>query len=346
MNMKRTLLALLATTIGMSISHAQSPVKRYEATYTTGAAYTPITNGTDLGFDADWDDTVSNAITLPFTFKYQNKTVHTVTIETYGSLLLDGLYHEKMGSTGHIMGINMDYIAAGRGKVYYGTTGTTGNRIFKVEYRNVSHWSDATGTDTFNFQIWLYESDHAIEYRAGYSNVPDSMFANNTNELMDEKELVLCGLCSNPGDTIATADPQSFVHLVRLAGGFSDMAILLTDLESNANTFDEILFGAFPPNGSVIRFSPVNPNSIAKVDFDMATVYPNPSRDGKYSLILKEAPKADAILNIYDLAGKVVLSLPLSQASVTIDLTAYANGNYFGKIVNGDRTGSFRLVKE
>lgn len=347
--MKKTLLALLAsTTIGMGMSHAQNPVKRYTATYATGAAYAPLTNATDIGFAVDWDDTVSDAITLPFAFKYQNTVVNTVRIETYGSLYLNDLMHEDV-EMGHITGVYMDYASAGRGKVFYTTTGTAGNRIFKVEYRNVGRYNDDNGTDTLNFQIWLYESDNAIEYRGGYCNVNDTMFAKDVNDIMeDEKELIFCGLVSNPGDSIATTGGDAFLHSAQyLNNTFYNNAVLLSDLQTpNPLILEDLLYGSFPANGSVIRFVPVNPNSIAKVDFDMATVYPNPSKDGKYNLTLKEAPKADATLTIYDMTGKMVLNQPLTQATATIDLAAYANGNYFGKISNGSRTGSFKLIKE
>jgi hypothetical protein len=347
--MKKTLLALLATTtIGMGMSHAQTPVKRYNATYSTGAAYAPLTNATDVGFAVDWDDTVSDAINLPFTFKYQNTPVSTVRIETYGSLFLNDLMHEDV-DMGHITGVYMDYVSAGRGKVFYTTTGTAGNRIFKVEYRNVGRYNDDNGTDTLNFQIWLYESDNAIEYRGGYSNVSDTMFAKDANDvLVGEKELIFCGLVSNPGDSIATTGGNAFLHAAQyLNNTFYNNAVLLSDLQTpNPLIIEDLLYGAFPANGSVIRFVPVNPNSISKVDFDMASVYPNPSKDGKYSLTLKEAPQAGATLTIYDMTGKAVLNQSLNQASTAIDLTAYANGNYFGKISNGGRTGSFKLIKE
>ncbi|WP_222166690.1 T9SS type A sorting domain-containing protein [Edaphocola aurantiacus] len=343
--MKKTLLALLATTtIGMGISHAQTPVKRYDATYSSGGTYTQLTNATDIGFDVDWDDTVSDAITLPFAFKYQNTTVATVNIETYGGLYLNESFHEDL-EIGNIMGVNMDYVSAGRGKIFYTTTGTAGNRIFKVEYRNVGRYNDVNGTDTLNFQIWLYESDNAIEYRGGYSNVPASEFASDFDDMDNGLDGIFCGLIGNAGDSIATSG-DAFLHAAqRMNNVFSDTAIGVAAAQNPA-MFDYLLYGAYPANGSVIRFVPPNPNSIAKVDFDMASVYPNPSKDGKYSLTLKEAPLAGATLTIYDMTGKVVLNQPLHLASTAIDLTAYANGNYFGKITNGGRTGSFKLIKE
>lgn len=349
--MKKFLLALAATTtIGMSMSHAQTPQKRYNVTYSTGGTYAALSGATDIGFAADWDDTVSNNITLPFAFKYQNVPVSTVAIETYGSLILNGALNEDMGM-GHITGLYMDYVAAGRGKIYYTTTGTAGNRIFKVEYRNVGRYLDNNGTDSLNFQIWLYENNNAIEYRAGYSNVAASQFATSLNDMMNDKEALLCGLLGNAGDSLSVTTDSSFIHATQRAGAaFSDTAIALSDFIGGSipdpTVMAALLHGTYPPNGSVIRFVPAGTTGIAKIDFDMASVYPNPSKDGVYNISLKEAPKSGATLTIYDMTGKAVLNQSLNQANTKIDLGAYANGNYFGKIVNGDRVGGFKLIKE
>ncbi|RQO31748.1 hypothetical protein DBR32_07320 [Taibaiella sp. KBW10] len=343
--MKKTLLALAAV-ISIGMSYAQSPVKRYTATYTTGGTYTPLSGATDIGFNADWDDTVSNPITLPFAFKYQNVAITTVAVETYGSLLLNNVINE-MTTTGHITGLNMDYTSAGRGKVFYTTTGTTGNRIFKVEYRNVGRFNDDTGNDTLNFQVWLYESDHAIEYRAGYKNVNDTMFATDLSGAMDDKEVILAGLIGNSGDSLAIDTANAFFHATKRTGAvFSDTAIWIAAASSNPLLLGELLHGTYPPNGSVIRFAPRVPSAIGKIDFDMASIYPNPSKDGIYNLNLKETPKTGALVTIYDMTGKVVLKQALHTTKATLDLGRFAAGNYFGKINNGDRIGSFKLIKE
>lgn len=349
--MKKTLLALAAV-LSIGMSYAQNPAKRYNATYSTGATYTPITGGTELAFDANWVDTVSDNITIPFLFNYQNVTVNSIAIESTGSLFLNDLTNNYV-DIGHISGINMAYAGKGRGKISYATTGTTGDRIFKVEFRNVGRKSDGLGQDTLNFQVWLYESDNAIEYRAGYNNVPDTMFANTFTEMTTGgKEAVVCGMLNNPGDSIAVTATNSFVHTTKFTPiGFSDTAITLINLGvmgplPNIAAIEALLYGAYPREGSVIRFAPRAPSSIGKIDFDMATVFPNPSKDGKYNLSLKEAPKAGALITIYDMTGKMVLQQALNTAKTTLDLGRFANGNYIGKINNGDRTGSFKLIKD
>ncbi|RQO31747.1 hypothetical protein DBR32_07315 [Taibaiella sp. KBW10] len=351
--MKKTLLALAAM-MSIGISYAQSPVKRYDVTYSSGSSYTPLTGATDLGFTGDWLDTTSNNITLPIPFKYQNVTVNTIAIESYGSIYLNDRINEDM-TTGHITGINLGggYAGLGRGKVFYGVTGSAGSRIFKVEFRNVGRASDAVGNDTLNFQIWLYENNNAIEYRAGYSNVPDGIFANTFNDVMNgSQEPILCGLLNNRGDSIAIASTNLFLHATKYTAlGFSDTAITLDDIGvssglPDAAAVDAILYGAYPRNGSVIRFVPRTPTSIHKVDFDMATVFPNPSKDGMYQLSLKETAKTGAMVTIYDMTGKAVLQQTLSTTHSRLDLSRFAGGHYFGKINNGDRIGTFKLIKE
>lgn len=352
--MKKTLLSLLAgTLIATGVSHAQSAVKRYDVSY-AGSTYTPLVNATDLGFTGSWIDTVSDYMPFPFPFKYQNTTVNTFAIHYTGSIYLNGIESDYT-YLGQIGGINLQYDGKGRGKVQYATTGTAGNRIFKIEFSNVSWVGDNTGTDTLNFQVWMYEQDNAIEYRAGYSNVADTMFALTAAEVEDEgKEAIACALLGNPGNTIGTNYLQQFIHGTKyqfITSEFSDTAILLTELgvdapEANTEAIEALIYGHYPANGSVIRFAPKLTSSIPQTDFDMATVYPNPSRDGQYTLTLKAAPKAGAHLTIYDLTGKVVLQHAITQATATIDLGAYANGHYHGQITNGDHTGSFKLIKE
>ena len=338
--MKKVFFALCATvTLSTAICNAQV-AKRYNATYSTGAAYTQLTGATDL-FGVNWDDAISDPITLPFPFKYQNTTVNDVIIGPDNNLFLN----QYMGK---IIGPSMDYTSAGRGRVLYTTTGAAGNRIFKVEYRNVGRFKDTVGTDTLNFQIWLYENGNAIEFRGGYSNMHDRMFAHNAAEAeaqTSDKEVIRCGLIGNPGDSIDLMSTNAFIHATQYITTFKDTAMLLTS-NPDLNMVNREIYGSFPANGSVIRFAPVATTGVSAIDFDMATVYPNPSRDGQYTISLKEAPKAGATLTVYDMTGKVVLNQTLNQAATKIDLGAYANGNYFGKITNGDRTGSFKLIKE
>lgn len=249
---------------------------------------------------------------------------------------------------GHIMGLAMEYASLGRAKVSYELSGTTGSRIFKVQYKNMGLANGTNGTDTLNYQIWLYEADNAIEYRAGYSNVPDTMFAQSVMDLLLDKEMLMVGLAGNKGDSLATTTDSAFFHAVKANGAqVSDTAFWIADMEDDFELYiDFILYGAYPAEGSVIRFVPKSSGvNIGKVDFNLATVYPNPSKDGRFNVQLKEQLQ-DAALTVYDITGKVVYSQPVKAQNTTINLSHLPTGQYIGKLQSKEKTGVFKLVKE
>lgn len=323
--------------------------KRYTPSYTTGGSYVPLSSSaTEIPFAIDWDDEISDPITLPFTFKYQNVSISTVTVETYGSLWLNGIYNEDT-DLGNITGLFMDYDSKNRGKVYYETTGTAGNRIFKVEYRNVGRYNDDIGNDTFNFQVWLYETNNAIEYRAGYSNLPASEFGVDFQDVMDNgKEFIWAGLLSNVGDSIAVSSDNIGFHTVKLNGStITDTINSFSDFVNfDEPTVNVALLGSYPSQGSVIRFVPVGSNvGVPSIEMDLAKVYPNPSKDGIYNVILKEH-LSDASLSIYDITGKLIHTQALNGNNTQLKLSHLSAGQYLGKIQSEKRAGLFKLIKE
>lgn len=338
---------LLTATLILNIDINAQGVKRFDVTYSTGAAYTPLSSSaTMVPFPVDWDEEVSPPISMPFAFNYQNVPVTAFFIESYGSIYLNN-YDEELG-VGSITGINMDYESKGRGTVWYETVGTTGNRILKIEFRNVGRWSDSTGNDTLNFQVWMYEANSIIEYRAGYNNVPASAFAQNMNDMMLDKDVVVAGLVSNLGDSISYSPDYISLHTTQYSNAaFSDTSITSTELSANQALILELLYLGYPVNGSIIRWVPHGTGvGLRKIDFDLATVYPNPSTDGFFNIMMKDAVAHNATLMVYNVKGDVVHRAKIQSQNTRIDLSKMAAGTYFGKIINGEKTGSFELVKK
>ncbi len=345
--MKKTIL-LFAGLLGVagSIAAQTPPERRYDMTFSSGNTYESLGAGaTEIPFDANWTDTVSGPVNLVMGFKYQNTPISTVSIESLGGLTMNST---PLDGLGHIMGIGMEYASKGRAKISYELTGTAGSRIFKVEYKNMGRENDATGNDTLNYQIWLHEADNAIEYRAGYNNVPDTMFAHLISEALGGKEVVTIGLAGNQGDSLGTDLDASFMHILKDMGSqVSDTAFWLSDVESNPFFYAEyLIYGTYPAKGDVIRFVP-KPGSvgIGKVDFNLATVYPNPSKNGRFNVQLKEQLQ-DAMLTVYDITGKLVYNQPVKMQNTTIDLSHLPTGQYIGKLQSKEKTGVFKLVKE
>jgi len=344
--MKKTIL-LFAGLLGLAgTMYAQMPERRYDVTFSTGNTYQPLgATATEIPFDANWEDTISAPINLAMDFEYQRTPINTISIESLGALTMNGAQIDEVG---HIMGIVMNYASQGRAKVLYELTGTAGNRIFKVEYRNMGRANDGTGNDTLNYQIWLHESDNAIEYRAGYENVPDAIFAQNVADIVQGKDVILLGLTGNKGDSLATSSDSAFFHSVNAAGAqVTDTAFWIADIEDDFEAYvDYLIYGAYPAEGSIIRFVPkAGGVNIGKVDFNLASIYPNPSKDGRFNVQLKEQLQ-DAVISIYDITGKVVYTKPVNAQYSTLELAHLSAGQYIGKIQSKTKTGVFKLVKE
>ncbi len=345
--MKKTILLFSGLMACATAIYAQNvPERRFDVTFSTGGTYQELSAGaTQIAFDANWTDTVSGPVTLGMDFKYQNTPINTIAIESSGGLTMNSM---PLEGAGHIMGLSMDYTSQGRGKMAYEMTGTAGNRIFKVQYKNLGRTNDDLGNDTLNYQIWLYEADHAIEYRAGYSNVPASVFAQSVLDIVAGKDVLLVGLAGNKGDSLATTTDSAFLHSVKSNGSqVSDTAFWIADIENDFELYLEyMLYGAYPAEGSVIRFAPKQSGvNIGKVDFNLATVYPNPSKNGRFNVQLKEQLQ-EAVLLVYDITGKVVYNQPVKGQSTTVDLSQLPTGQYIGKLQSKAKTGVFKLVKE
>lgn len=320
--------------------------KRYDVTYSTGAIYDTLNNGaTKIPLAVDWDDDDSGPLNIPFDFKYLNTVVNTVDVYTDGILSFNGLDMESISA------LNMDYESKGRGTIHYQTTGTTGNRVFKIEFRNVGRYEDLEDKDSLNFQVWLHESDNAIEIRTGFSNVPDSVFAASFMDVAVEgKEPITCGIIINEGDHISENEDSIAIQAVRFnaQGSLEDTLFTVQELMDDASIFEHLIMGKFPPQGSIIRFAPKDADTgtgIGSIDLNFAKIFPNPSRDGKYTVELKEQI-ANAHLTVFDMTGKKVHQEAINGDRIALDLSGLSSGQYFGQIKGAGKTGVFKLIKE
>lgn len=350
--MKKLILSIATLTMLGGIAKAQNMI--YDPTYNTNATYTPLSaNATVVPFQQGWDDDLSAPITLPFTFKYQNTDITNVMIDTYGALVLNGnIVSQDMGP--QIMGLQMDYAdnINGSSVIHYETDGTAGDRIFKLEFQNVGTYNNHTSNDTVNFQIWLYERDHSIEYRTGHCNIPDSFFSNSIQDISEGgKEALLIGLNYNEGNEINYNAATLFLHSTRWVNNTFSDTLQAFDNQNFSPTLPQIeaIFSTgFPPNGSVIRYTPngrTNTTSVNTVTIDQINVYPNPSANGIFNISIKNVSN-DAQIALYDLTGKQILKLDTVTEHNKIDLSNAPTGNYIVKVTIGQQTLQYKLVKE
>ena len=74
---------------------------------------------------------------------------------------------------------------------------------------------------------------------------------------------------------------------------------------------------------------------------DVVGLYPNPNR-GIFTIKLKDIDKA--LVKIYSTTGKLIYSKPMNTASMNIDMTGYAKGIYFVRILSGENAYVKKLI--
>lgn len=295
-----------------------------------------------------WDDPYSDPIDMPFPFTYQNVEIENFTIDGYGALIFNEIYNEAEFQTA---GLFMDYVGLEeRGNVYYEVTGSEGDRILKVEFRDVSSYNNYTGDDTFNFQIWLYETSNVIEYHAGYSNVPGEYFVNSIEDLMGEepKEFIFSAVFTNEGDFLTESGEDLYMHYVRQEEEmYSDSlaAFLTVSGESDMDAFLDVLLGHYPDEGTVFRFTPVDvPSGIVKIPSASVKIYPNPASD-HLNLEITDAQLSLSAYDIYDVYGKKVLSGQINSRNTAVSLSGLGSGQYIIKVGNSSAEGIYKFIK-
>ncbi|MGB6036683.1 MAG: hypothetical protein WBG42_10485 [Cryomorphaceae bacterium] len=148
---------------------------QYSLTY-FDAEYTEINNGLIPEGVAEGWDYPEYDIPLGFEFTMGQNSFDTLLQDGLGASLQGGSYDDG-ALFGYIVDI-MDpgtFLDVAPSEITYSTSGSEGNQICKIQYKNVAFVNEVgplgTAENRSNFQIWFYESDFSIEIRFGLSNV-------------------------------------------------------------------------------------------------------------------------------------------------------------------------------
>lgn len=133
--------------------------------------------------NAEWQ--FAYRIPIGFSFPFNGANYDSLTIETNGYLLFDTdrnqaftayfQFQDKIDSLGNhaVLG--------------YATSGTAGNQILKIQYKNVGQYSDPG--EYLSYQIWLYENGRIDMVTGPNSYQPDSL-----NPNLDTTQYIRTGL--------------------------------------------------------------------------------------------------------------------------------------------------------
>ncbi len=240
---------LLSIAIGaLSLFSIRSTAQTYSFSQLT-SPYADITGGT-IVTTSGWDYFTIIDTQLPFTFNFFGNVEDSLYILSgfaafhqvgAGNFPIDQIYsfdaeliERSTGGPSHISIV---------------TTGTTPNRIHKVQTKNAGYDSDGTGTESANVQLWLYESSNVVEIHYGASNGSSSTYA------------------PLQGPTVGIYKDQT--AFVALSGSASNPSASSSAASLNVN--------GNPPSGMVYRFAPVAAGIKQFGNNAAGMIYPNPS---------------------------------------------------------------------
>lgn len=297
-------------------------------------AYIPITNGTSVNGTTIWDDELY-ALPLGFDFEIEGKKNDTVFFSEDNFIAID-----TVGLLNVFVITEMDILDRGnfndsetRSPIRYEVTGTTPNRIFKLEVANAGIFEEhdmyGTNEDSVSIQVWLYETSSIIELRYGPSQLryPADYNYLTGSPLMGymrgfnyftgalQKGYYLKG---NP--TAPTID--STTNLLTLVGGLD----------------------SYPANGTVYRFTPKptgvkdNAGSLDKLQLL--------SNTGTSNLLLRSPYNGELNYKIVAINGATLSnSGNVRQGVNNIDISNLPQGMHILYVSGADGIQSFRINK-
>jgi hypothetical protein len=209
---------------------------------TTANNYQVLSGGNIVPQEKLWRN-YEYTIPVGFTFNIVGKAIDSIDISDVGAIRFrtysSGFPYVYLfwGYGASIFCRNQD---TAQSQISYLTTGSSGSRILKIEYKNCAFLYDGISQDSINFQIWLKESDYSIETHIGpsYSSNPSSQYLNGQGPAI--------GIMNGTDNEITT-------YAYMLTGSPQQPSTA-----SKCNIYHLPCLSSAPEEGKVYRFSPAN----------------------------------------------------------------------------------------
>jgi hypothetical protein len=279
----------------------------YTLTHSTGT-YTELTNPTTINKVWDFEDAM---IKLPFKFKYFKKDFDTIYVT------MQSAFFSRPGTNyDNIFYGSFNYYPenddASMSPVSYAITGTTPNRILKVQFKNIkAEVIDVEEEFTANYQMWFYESSSKFEFHFGPIV--------NTDLNLNEHIMGFIDVDNSP--YLAISGTASEPTLVRVTSAASFKGI-----------------STHPANGQIYTFNPETPSTSTQVINKPYTLTNNEN-----GMIITSNSKIE--IEVLDLNGKQVLNQNNDNLnSYIVNTNLLQSGLYIVRIKAEDVSFNEKLV--
>jgi len=284
-----------------------------------------------------WDDPAFS-VPIGFTFSFLGNEIETLDQLGDGAVML-GTPSNSSGVPLFYGLMPVSFDLADRGIVgeepsliRYQTTGSPGERVFAIEWYNAGLYdeifsSDSISVSSLNFQIWLYENDHSIEFRYGSCIYPDPF------DPLAEPGLALIILDLNLSSYEG--------NFLTLSGHPADCVI------ENINSVEDLEMYSldYYLNAMVYRFEPTSiPFSVHENNLMSFPIYPNPASNN-LTIDLGDLTGVNTSIKLYDSSSKLVFE-KLSSATLLIDVSVFAKGLYTLELSTSDKVLRSQVVLE
>jgi len=252
-------------------------------------------------------------IPIGFNFKFFDYPFDSVTVYCASSLYFgyaqyeDGLFFT--GFSQAIVDRGWDLADFSISPISYNLSGVSPDRICKIEFRNAG-FVLAPVEDSVNIQIWLFESDNAIEVHLGqhYVSGPQSY------ESIDASGPTI-------GFLNSLDEKYAFIYNTVQTPSFGYPPISFTGLQGDW------------PDGQVYRFAP----QMVATEAPKANVFKMINMESRKSLLLQNIGTGKRF-QICDSVGRIRLEGDIDdmQASMTISYTSLNTGWYVLRVLGDD----------
>jgi hypothetical protein len=267
----RKLYILLLSLLSMTLSRQALAGEAY-AFSQRSQTYTELASGTPMFVSSMYFDTLS----LGFNFRMAGHTGNKLYLFIHGSMSTSG----GLNDSTCFLPFSAEH---GRGQYSYELSGTAGDRILKLQFKDLKFDHDFTEADYMNFQVWLFERDNAIEVHFGPSDVQNLDWSYYFEQ--GGPAIGMQGAWLRGDPATATAD----TGIARLSGT--------------------------PANGTVYRFSLSTTGIAPNRTRAPLNIYPVPAGD----VLHVRGQEAGAAYEILDAAGKRVAAAKLRDAGIPLN---------------------------
>jgi hypothetical protein len=288
--------------------------------------YTEVTNGTLVPSHTIWVNELPVTVPLGFTFPYFNFQLDS--LEVFQVVLHKVLEYNNspLGVQLFPFSANYTFNNSNSTEISYRTTGTAGNKIFVVQWKDLALLNDSIGNSHANIQAWLYEADGSIEFRFGdmlingnqsyYTNQPGGFTALIYYTNPDEPQTSSSSLC-----LLDSAENPTMTN-------YSDFLEPYT------------VFG-YPANGQVYRFARADAGISEQLSATAFTITPNPGND---NILISTESQFDKIA-LYSMDGQLVLTTTMDAMSKQLNVQELAKGSYIIELSNNLTRQTQRFIK-